>query len=294
MSSQPGNHELAAANRRRRHGPDPRVLMGLGFLVALLAGAVGVAVFLIASLESDTRNLSDRPFQYATAIHDAALEAKALANHERGFLISGDPQFTRQLETEVADARAAFAAAETYAAPGREREAAVEAREGFEQWWASSQRDIAAFRAGSKEEAIEASLTTTRQLRKTYERSLEHAHALGLQSIDNARDSLSDSASRSVNLLLVYLAVALVVGIGVAIWVARTLLRPAHALTRNALAVLTRARLLVEEDEVGSHHGVAVEVPIEVVNTLAESALETQDVLRGGGRAAGRAMKSDT
>jgi hypothetical protein len=57
--------------------------------------------------------------------------------------------------------------------------------------------------------------------------------------------------------------------------------------------VLTRARLLVEEGEGGTHHAVAVEVPIDVVNTLAESALETQDVLRPG-RAASRSLKTDS
>jgi methyl-accepting chemotaxis protein len=221
VSPQTGNHEIAASHRRRRVA-DPRVLIGLGALVSLLAGAVGVAVFLIAALEDDTRSLSDRPFQYASAIHDAALEAKALANYERGFLISGgDAEYAQQLETEVADARAAFAAAERYATPGQERAAAAEARRGFERWWASSQGDLADYRAGSEKEAIEASLTTTRQLRKAYERSLEHAHALGLQSIDTARESLSDSASRSVTVLLVYLALALVAGVAVAIWVAR-------------------------------------------------------------------------
>jgi CHASE3 domain sensor protein len=293
VSSQTGNQEIAASHRRRRVA-DPRVLIGLGALVSLLAGAVGVAVFLIAALEDHSQNLSDRPFQYATAIHDAALEAKGLANHERGFFISGGgAEYERQLETEVADARAAFAAAERYAEPGQERAATVEAREGFERWWASSQRDLADYRAGAEQKAIQSSLTTTRQLRKTYERPLAHAHALGLQSIDTARDSLADSASRSVTVLLVYLALALVAGVAIAIWVARTILKPAQALTQNALAVLTRARLLVEEGEGGTHHAVAVEVPIEVVNTLAESALETRDVLRPG-RAATRNLKTDS
>jgi hypothetical protein len=52
------------------------------------------------------------------------------------------------------------------------------------------------------------------------------------------------------------------------------ILRPAFVLSRNAIEVLTRGRLLVEPDARSSHHGVAVEVPIEVVNALAESALE--------------------
>jgi methyl-accepting chemotaxis protein len=287
------NNDLLRANRRRRTAPDPGVIVGLGALVALLAGAVGVAVFLIASLESGTRELSDRPFRYATAIHQAALDAKALANHERGFLISGDEEFARGLEVSTADAREAFAAAERSAVDAEAREAAAEARKGFELWIASSQRDIATFRAGAEEEAIRNSLTTTRQLRKTNEVALERAHALGLQSIDEARNSLSASASRSVTVLLGYLAVALVLAVGVALWAVRRILRPAHALTRNALEVLTNARVLVREGEGGSHYAVAVEVPVEVVNTLAESALETQDVLRAASRPAAAPVRTE-
>ena len=40
-------------------------------------------------------------------------------------------------------------------------------------------------------------------------------------------------------------------------------------------------------------HALPTQVPIEVVNTLAESALETQDVLRLG-RAAPRMIETDT
>jgi hypothetical protein len=56
---------------------------------------------------------------------------------------------------------------------------------------------------------------------------------------------------------------------------------------------LTSARVLVEEGEGGSHYAVAVEVPIEVVNTLAESALETQGVLSHAGRQAPETIRAN-
>ncbi len=129
----------------------------------------------------------------------------------------------------------------------------------------------------------EASLGSTRELRKTYEQSLADAYSLGVRSIDSATSSISSSASRSVTILLAYLALALIVGVAIALWVVRTVLKPAFLLSRNAVEVLSRARVLVEEDAQGSHHGVAVEVPIEVVNALAESALEAQKGLRPEG-----------
>jgi CHASE3 domain sensor protein len=268
--------------RRRQLVPDLQVLLGLGSLVALLAGAVGVAVFLIVSLEDDTSYLSDRHVRYATAIHQAALEAKGIANNERGFLISGNPEFVKELEAHTVEAREAFAAANGYAVGAREREAVGEARAGFERWLRALRPEFAAYRAGFRQRAVEMSLGPTRQLRKANEQSLARAHALGLRSVESATNSVSASASRSVTILLVYLAFALVLGLAIAFWIVRTLLKPAYRLTRNALEVLTNARILVDEDARGSHYAVGVEVPIEVVNPLGDSVLEAQEVLRAG------------
>jgi methyl-accepting chemotaxis protein len=267
------------AGRRRRLAPEAPVFVGLGALVALLAGAVGLAVFLIVALEDDSAYVSDRPFRYATAIHEAALEAKGIANNERGFLISGDRVFVAELEERTALARAAFATAVADAPGSAERRAATEAQAGFERWQRALRRDIAAYRAGDHDRAIASSLGPTRALRKAYEESLERGHTLGLRSIDAAKSSLSDSASRSVTILLAYLGLALLAGVAVAIWVVRAILTPSFHLTRSALDVLRQARVLVEEDERGSHRATGVEVPIEAVNALAESALEVQDVL---------------
>jgi hypothetical protein len=73
----------ASEPSRRRLGPELQVLVGLGSLVALLAGAVGVAVFLIVGLTDNTTDLSRPHVEYATSIQEAALGAKAIANFER-------------------------------------------------------------------------------------------------------------------------------------------------------------------------------------------------------------------
>jgi methyl-accepting chemotaxis protein len=267
---------------RQRLASDVQVLIGVGCLLALLAVAVGLAVFLIVSLENDATNVSHRHVQYATAVHEAALSAKAMANEQRGFLLSGNPEYVEQLKADTVAARSAFAAAESYAVGAAQRETLAEARAGFERWLRALRADIAAYRRGSEGHAIQASLGSTRQLRKTYEQSLADAYAIGVRSVESASSSLSSSASRSVAILLVYLAIALLIGVGLTLWVVRTILKPAFVLSRNAMDVLTQARVLVEEDERGSHHGVTVEVPIQVINALADSALKTRAALRPG------------
>ena len=271
---------------RQRLGSHLQVLIGVGGLLALLAVAVGVAAFLIVSLEDDATDVSNRHVQYATAIHEAALSAKAMANEQRGFLLSGEQEYLNQFDTDRAEARAAFAVAAGSAVGAAQRDAVDDARAGFERWLQAISRDIAAYRNGFRQRAIGASLRSTRELRKTYERSLGDAYLLGVRSIESANNSLSDSASRGVTILLVYLALALVIGVAVALWVVRAILKPAFVLSQNAIAVLTQGRLVVEGDERGSHYGVAVEVPIDVVNALAESALEAQEGLRPGRPAA--------
>lgn len=267
---------------RRRLASDAQVVAGVGALLALLAVAVGVAVILIVSLEDDAKELSQQHVLYAAAIHEAALSAKGMANDQRGYLLSGRPVYLDELRERTEEARAAFAEAASNAVGSDQVDAVEESRAGFERWLQALNADIAAFQAGEQEQAIDASLGSTRELRKTYEQALADAYSLGVRSIDSATSSISSSASRSVTILLVYLAVALIVGVAVAVWVVRTVLKPAFLLSRNAVEVLTRAKVLVEEDARGSHHGVAVEVPIEAVNALAESALQAQEGLRPG------------
>jgi methyl-accepting chemotaxis protein len=271
---------------RRGLAPDVQVLAGLASLLALLAGAVAVAVVLIVALESHTETFSERDVQYATAIHEAALTAKTMANHERGFLISGENEFVEELDELTIDARVAFDSADRYAVGAPEREAARESHVGFERWLRALNAELADYRAGFRERAVTTALGPTRQLRKSYERSLERAHALGLSSIESGSDSVSASASRSVTVLLLYLAIALVVGVAIVFWVGHMVLKPTQKLTRDALNVLNRARVLVEDDGSGSHTAIAVEVPIEVVTDLAESAIETRDILRASGHPA--------
>jgi methyl-accepting chemotaxis protein len=272
-------HQLPTSGRRRL-ASDTKVLIGVGSLLALLAVAVGVAVFLIVSLEKDASDLSQRHVQYAAHVHEAALLAKAMANHQRGFLLSNDPQYLGQINRDERLARVAFELAHSHAVSAPQRRAVERARAGFDRWLRALRADIAAYRAGNRQRAIGASLGSTRAIRKGYERALDRAYRLGTRSISKETNSLSASATRDVTILLVYLAVALVVGGGIAFWVVRTILKPAFVLSRNALEVLTRGRVLVAEDDRGSHYGVAVEVPVEVVNALAESALDAEQALR--------------
>jgi CHASE3 domain sensor protein len=211
--------------KRGRLSPDVGVLVGMGSLLALLAVAIVAAVLLIVDLNDDATQLTDSQIQYATAIDAAALNAKAIANDERGFLLSGNPEFVEQLETRTGNARAAFAVALSESDNDAQRQAVIAATAGFERWLRAVRGEIAIYRAGHLERAVATSLGRTRTLRKTYEKSLAHAQDLGVDAVQSARSSVSARSTRSVAILLAYLIVALAIGIGVTGWVVRRVLR---------------------------------------------------------------------
>jgi methyl-accepting chemotaxis protein len=184
----------------------------VGIFVALLGIGMLIAVFLIANVSSDAASITDRHARYAVAIDAAALHAKAMANDERGFLLSGDEEFALQMDIREGLASARFADAIDAATP-RSRDAVVEAQSGFEVWLAAVERSFDLYRAGQQEEAVAISLGESRELRKGYEASLalarEHAH----EGIDSASESISSSTTLAIFILVDYLLIALAIGV---------------------------------------------------------------------------------
>jgi methyl-accepting chemotaxis protein len=209
---------------------DVKVLAAVGSLVMLLVIAIALAIAFIVVLGSGVGS-AERQARYSAAIDAAALYAKAMANDERGFLISGSPEFLAQLETRTELARAAFASAAEAAEPGQ-RTTVAEAREGFERWLTVLEEEVTAYQAGDEEEAVETSLGTSRTLRHSYEGWLADAKSLGVDAFQDATASVTTTSSLSVMVLLAYLVLAVAVAVGVALWVVRTVLKPTYDLVR--------------------------------------------------------------
>jgi methyl-accepting chemotaxis protein len=207
-----------------------QVLLGVGGLLAPLAASMLVAIFLVVGLKHDETHLNDRDVPYASAAATAALNAKGIANDQRGFLLTGDPKFIDEADRRISDARAAFAAAANVAADPTQRRAVNQAHAGFEGWVQAVHGEFVTFQAGDHQGAITASLGPDRALRKTYEQSLARAQALGASSIQSARSSVAAASSRSVTILVACLLVALTIGVGVAFWLVRSIAMPVSRL----------------------------------------------------------------
>lgn len=208
------------------------VVFGIGVLLILLMASVLVALVLVLRLGKDGEQLGDRNVPYSVAIAAAALNAKGVANDERGFLITGDKRYVLEASIRTQRARAAFASALQSASTYEERAAVGDARTGFERWVVALQKEFARFRAGDSRSAVGVALGPHRKLRKDYERHLAQAQNLGAHAVATATMSVDRAAERSLTILLAYLVAALVLGVVVSVWLVRAILQPVYLMLK--------------------------------------------------------------
>jgi CHASE3 domain sensor protein len=207
---------------RRRLGTP--VLVASSLALALLTTAVAVVATVSAvSLGRDHSVLQDHNVPYAVAISTAALNAKGIANDERGFLISGRREFLAEIEERLLNARSAFSEAAVAADGDAQRRAVADAEAGFERWVWAVQRQFRTYQSGDRQGATKAALGTGRALRKDYESSLAEAQSVATTAIELRRNTLASSGW--IFTLLGALVVMLVAGSGVTFWYMRALQR---------------------------------------------------------------------
>jgi methyl-accepting chemotaxis protein len=207
-----------------------QVLLGAGGLFSLLVACIVLAVVLVMTVSNNQAELVNHDVPYASSVATAGLAAKAAANDERGFLMSGEPYYLAEANRNIAAARAAFATAAGNTKQAQERQAVVTAHAGFNRWVRAIRQEFALYLAGRPEQAIEAGLGANRELRKQYEASLARAQTLGAINIRASSNSTATSSSRSVTILLTALIVALAAGLAITVWLFRSVARPVYRL----------------------------------------------------------------
>ncbi|MCU1655517.1 MAG: hypothetical protein JWO57_173 [Pseudonocardiales bacterium] len=214
--------------RKRKHRPPLgyQVLFGMGGVLALAVVTVLFSLIMVVALRHDQNRLEDRDVPYASAVATAALNAKGIANDQRGFLLSGDGTYIREADHRASDVRSAFTQAREAAGGPAQRDAVAQARSGFEDWLQAVNAEFATFRAGHHESAIAASLGPDRELRKSYEQSLTTAQTLGERSIQSASSAATATSSRTLAILVAVMVAAVVLGSGIVYWLMRTIAFP--------------------------------------------------------------------
>jgi methyl-accepting chemotaxis protein len=220
MSERKGSFAFAAT-REGRLPVGFQVLAVVGVLFAVLIAAIIVVVLSLVSLSRDQAELQDNDVPYAVAIATAALNAKAMANHERGYLISGSKEFVEEFDQNLVNVRSAFAAASVAAEGDRQVDAAGKAHAGFEEWVFAVRSMFRTYDAGNERVATRTALGPVRALRKTYEASLAEAQTVARTAIELRNNPFA--RTEWVTLLLISLLVVLAICVGLTLWLVRTL-----------------------------------------------------------------------
>lgn len=209
-----------AATRGGRLPVGFQVLALIGVLFAVLIASIVVVVLSLVSLSRDQAELQDNDVPYAVAIATAALNAKAMANHERGYLISGSKEFLEEFDQNLVNVRSAFAAASVAAEGDRQVDAAGRAHAGFEQWVWAVRGEFRTFQAGNRAAATRTSLGRVRSVRKDYEASLADAQDVATTAIQLRNNPFA--RTEWVAILLISLLIVLAICIGLTLWLMNT------------------------------------------------------------------------
>ncbi len=210
-----------------------RLLLGFLLVLGLLAASALLSSGQVRRLQQIRHQELARTVPFVTGLQQAAVAAKAAANDERGFLLTGDVQFQEEFEQRLARVTGGLNQARA-AQPARAAQIDALAA-GIDTWARAVRAELSSY-GDDRADATRKALGPNRQLRKRYETLLDAAVAAG--NADLARGSSFDRTATAVqrNLWLALL-VATAVGVAAAFRLARSSVRP---LTR-AVAVLQAA-----------------------------------------------------
>jgi methyl-accepting chemotaxis protein len=205
-----------------------RLATGFGLLVGMMGVLVAIALVLITGQQAAQREIAGKALPYLGGLSDASLAAKAAANDERGFLLSGDKKFS----DEAVQRRAAQAdglARARAAAVNADAVASVERiRAGLAAFNSALDKEFALY-ATDRQAAIAAAMGPNRDLRKAYEAAIADAVTAAHKYADAANAESEQRASEGRTLLIGAVVVVGLVGAAAALVLARSVTRPLAA-----------------------------------------------------------------
>ena len=210
-----------------------QLVLAFGALLAILLAAAVVMLGRFGGVEDARRHIDGRTTPYATALSAAAVDMKAMANDERGFLMTGDAKFRDEIAERTEKIREELGEAGKAAPDEQTAALARSIEEKFDGWAAAVEKELDLY-ATDQAGAIELALGANRDLRKDYEEDVKAATAAPTRRCTPpSTRSRPTSAARAPHSLAALLALALVALAG-AFWLERR--------TRRRLAPLV-ARL---------------------------------------------------
>jgi methyl-accepting chemotaxis protein len=207
------------------------------FSVAMTAVA-GLGVTQLAAASSHRQTVLEADVPYLVAVQQAALEAKAAATDERGFLISGKADFAESFVERLPEIESELKQAAALARTDGDRERVVAVQEAVDAWTTAVQAEFTLF-ASDPAGATEAALGANRDLRKAYEGMIDEAVTAKREALVAGGERADASSARAVQLVVLALVVGLALPLVLAVRVLRGITGPLGAVVAALKAAAT-------------------------------------------------------
>ncbi len=252
-----------------------RLIVGGIVLAVGLAITVAMAWSRLHQIRSEYSGAAGHAVPYTDDLAAFAVSAKAMANDERGFLLSGDPSYSDEFDTKHGQPAqdALTAAAKVFPAGSKEAHSVAAIQAAYAKWVTAVHAEFALYKT-DKASAIDLALGDNRDLRKEYETEVDAANVLASTDLASTSHALSASISKTTTTIIVALGLVVVVGAGLLLLFARSLRRRLSML-EGACDLLATGDLDVSFDASGgdevSRLGRSLDTAVGSLRTLADS-----------------------
>ena len=148
-----------------------QLIATFSILLAVLAGAALLSLSRLGNVSDSQEHVSHLASPHSAALSEAALEMKAAANDERGYLMTADPAFREEFAGRVEIIHEELATARKVAPSAHHGTAVDEIAEQFDAWAKAVEAEFDQYKT-DRDGAIELALGDNRDLRKAYEETI--------------------------------------------------------------------------------------------------------------------------
>ena len=202
-----------------------RLVLLIASCVVVVGVGIGITVSSVGALASAQNRVAVEASGYLSGLSSAALAAKAAANDERGYLLTGNRLFVDEAHERRTVVQDGLARARAAAGSDAERAAVDRIEDGLAAFNTGVDRVFALF-ATDPAAAVALSLGSNRDLRKAYEQEFDDATRLAERGVTTTSAEAYRIADRIRTLLLVMLGFVVVAGGIVGTAVMRSIGRP--------------------------------------------------------------------
>ena len=208
-----------------------RITLSFAAVVLVLAASALSGWWMLLKVDALAED-AERTTEISAEVGKVAVTAKAIANDERGFLLSGDDEFLTEISERTEKVRASFDAAAAMA-EGVVATKLAAARTSFDSWIALVEKEPAMY-AANPATATAFALEQSRSARKASEGLLAEISEISSAETTTASAGVDERVDLAMLLLGAVLALVIALAVAGGVWVARSVDRPLRALADAA------------------------------------------------------------